>query len=103
MAAYARLGRQKEVADELGLSIQTVKNHMANVLHKLGVESSVEAYSILGWLQVPGADDYRGWVRLMERTLYAMADHMTVPDSSLPVDESSVAAVTPALSLRGAA
>jgi len=35
LAAYPRLGRGKLIAYELGISEQTVKNHITNILRKL--------------------------------------------------------------------
>ena len=55
-------GRQnKEVAQKMGLSVATVRNHIHNILDKLDVHSKLEAVSLSfrnGWIQVeadPGA------------------------------------------------
>jgi DNA-binding NarL/FixJ family response regulator len=37
----------KEIARALGLSVHTVKRHVANILNKLGVQSRVEAATLL--------------------------------------------------------
>lgn len=44
----------KEVAFNLGISIQTVKNHISSSLRKLGIDGSgiVYAFIELGWLRV---------------------------------------------------
>jgi DNA-binding CsgD family transcriptional regulator len=43
----------KEVADDLGISLTTVKNHFSNIYIKLGVDNIVQAYVVLGWLSGP--------------------------------------------------
>jgi DNA-binding CsgD family transcriptional regulator len=52
-------GRQnKEVAQKLGLSLATVRNHVHNILDKLGVHSKLEAVSLAfrnGWVPPEGA------------------------------------------------
>ena len=53
MRQYALWGRQKEVAAYMGLSLQTVKNTLTTVYAKLGAESSIEAFRLLGWLRIP--------------------------------------------------
>ena len=51
--------QNKEVAQKLGLSLATVRNHVHNILDKLGVHSKLEAVSLAfrkGWVSgdVPG-------------------------------------------------
>ena len=43
-----------QVAYELGVTEQTVKNHLGLVYARLGAEHLIEALRILGWLRVPG-------------------------------------------------
>ncbi len=43
-----------QVAYELGITEQTVKNHLGLVYTKLGAEHLIEALRILGWLRLPG-------------------------------------------------
>ncbi len=43
-----------ECAAEIGISDQTVKNHLTSVYHKLDVTNGTEAMRALGWLKVPG-------------------------------------------------
>lgn len=50
---------QKEAAHQMGVSVQTVKNHLSIAYHLLGVGSLVEAYLVLGWLRIPGVDAER--------------------------------------------
>lgn len=45
--AYIELGSQKVVAHEMGLSLQTVKNHVSVVLWKLNVHSITQAAIIV--------------------------------------------------------
>jgi DNA-binding NarL/FixJ family response regulator len=42
-----------QVAYELGVTEQTVKNHLGVVYAKLGAEHLIEALHILGWLRLP--------------------------------------------------
>lgn len=44
---------EKETAESLNISVQTVKNHLSNAYRKLGVNRLSEAYLILGWLRLP--------------------------------------------------
>jgi DNA-binding NarL/FixJ family response regulator len=53
----------KQVAYELGISEQTVKNHMSSVLRKLSVNDRTQAvvYAIReGWIQMPPAVENGG-------------------------------------------
>ena len=55
---YAASGLQnKEVAQKMGLSVATVRNHIHNILDKLDVHSKLEAVSLSfrnGWIPVDG-------------------------------------------------
>lgn len=54
--AYARLGSQRAVADELGIATQTVKNHLRDLYVRLNVEGgAVNALQALGWIRTPSA------------------------------------------------
>ena len=53
LEAYTRLGSQKRVAHELGIAVQTVKNHMASLYVKLNVGGAMEAVAALGWVRGP--------------------------------------------------
>ena len=46
-----------QVAYELGVSEQTVKNHLGLIYARLGAEHLIEALRILGWLRLPGESD----------------------------------------------
>jgi DNA-binding CsgD family transcriptional regulator len=51
--------QNKEVAQQLGISLATVRNHIHNVLEKLDVHSKLEAVSLafrLGWVVSAAAD-----------------------------------------------
>lgn len=52
--AIARGLQDKEIAQVLGISIQTVKNHNSSIYHKLGAETRIDVLRIVGWLRVPG-------------------------------------------------
>lgn len=53
ISTYARLGYQQLVAQEMNISVQTVKNHLSQVYLKLGVNNALEAMTVIGWLQFP--------------------------------------------------
>lgn len=57
------LGRTNlEVAEDLGITEQTAKNHAVSAYRKLGALCLVDALRELGWLVVPAPGDLRGRV-----------------------------------------
>ncbi len=51
--------QNKEVAQKLGISLATVRNHIHNILEKLSVHSKLEAVSLAfrqGWVTTPAPD-----------------------------------------------
>lgn len=69
LAAYARVGDQRQAAYDLGLSLRSVKESLTVAYRKLGARNVLEACLIKGWLQVPEVNDI----------------HMAVPASRLEV------------------
>jgi DNA-binding NarL/FixJ family response regulator len=43
----------REVAAEMGIALQTAKNHLHAAYDKLGARNLIEALNIVGWVQVP--------------------------------------------------
>ena len=53
-APLPRLGwTTREIGFELGISEQTVKNHVTAIYRRFCVESMMEVLLILGWLVIP--------------------------------------------------
>lgn len=76
--AYGRLGDTRLVADQLGITFQTVKNHLADAYRRLGVTSGAQAvYVLMGGdrsaLEVPEtSNDVRSLrlrIQVLERQL----------------------------------
>jgi DNA-binding NarL/FixJ family response regulator len=62
LAEVAAGSRNREVAETLGMSEQTVKNHLSTVFHKLGVANRTRAVTYAtrqGWLDLDEADERR--------------------------------------------
>jgi len=57
MERYAVLGSHKAVAHDMGLSTQTIKNHMSSIHAKLEASNMVEVFTALGWLRVRKWED----------------------------------------------
>lgn len=58
LGAIARGLQNKEIAQELGISLATVRNHVHNTLEKLEVHSKLEAVSLAfrrGWVAFPAS------------------------------------------------
>lgn len=50
---YAKVGHSGETATQLGLSVQTVRNHLNHIYLKLDVHSAIEALVAVGWVNLP--------------------------------------------------
>lgn len=48
---------RNEVAEILGLTMTTVREHLRLGYRKLGVASAIQAFRVLGWLEVPGEEN----------------------------------------------
>ena len=51
LSTYAELGEIRATADAVGLSSQTVKNHLRSIYAKLGVHSGMAAVYAMGWVK----------------------------------------------------
>ena len=67
LAAYARLSDQRCVAHEKRISVHTVKNLLESAYGRLDVTNVIEAYYVLGWLQVPAYQTPRSTAEEAER------------------------------------
>jgi len=53
LLAYLRTGSHKAAAHQLGMPIQSVKNHLSAAYGVLGVDNILGAAKAIGWLRVP--------------------------------------------------
>lgn len=53
LVEVAKGATAKRVAYSLGISVQTVKNHMSKIYEKLDTDNVIGAFTTLGWLKVP--------------------------------------------------
>ena len=53
LTAYLRTGSYQGAARQLGMPLQSVKNHLTAVYRRLGVDNALGAAKAIGWLQVP--------------------------------------------------
>jgi DNA-binding CsgD family transcriptional regulator len=54
VAEYVRTGSQKAVAHTLGISVQTVKNHLSAIYGRLETQGILQTLGVLGWITTPG-------------------------------------------------
>lgn len=71
LAAVVRTGSGKEAASALGISLQTLRNHLSALYAVLSVESAMEAATALGWthppVDAPSGPAACGWVGYCSR------------------------------------
>ena len=72
----------KAIADRLGCSVQTIKNHVANVRVKLGANCAIDAIGKLGWITVPDLGNLQpnrvmecGWLGTCGRPAFHRGHH----------------------------
>ena len=53
LRSFAEMGDQHRAAKRMGISYQTLKNHLRWAYLALGVHSAIDAFRVLGWLRVP--------------------------------------------------
>jgi DNA-binding CsgD family transcriptional regulator len=56
---YVRTGSMKEAAAALGISVQTVKNHLSTVYRRLETQGILQTLDVLGWISGPGSPPRR--------------------------------------------
>jgi len=44
-----------DIAEELKISVQTVKNHKLDIYRQVGSHNLAETFYLLGWLKVPNS------------------------------------------------
>lgn len=58
-AAIVETGAQKLAAEKLGVTLQTVKAHVSNLLFVTGEPNFLRGLVALGWLRPPGIGEER--------------------------------------------
>lgn len=102
LLAYGRLGDQRLVAEELGITTQTVKNHLSQAYGRLGVASGPQAiYMLMGGdqtaLQVPEAsNDVRGLRRRVEVLERQLSEAESALQANAAIERARQAASAPA-------
>lgn len=51
LRSYAKEGSMAQAATSLGITLQTMKNQVHDAYERLGASSSIQAFTILGWLR----------------------------------------------------
>lgn len=59
-ATRVRTGGNAETADALGISVNTVRVHIAELMYRVGAETFIETLAALGWLKVPDLSNPKG-------------------------------------------
>lgn len=102
LLAYGRLGDQRLVAAELGIGVQTVKNHLSQAYSRLGVGSAPQAiYVLMGGdqmaLQVPEAsNDTRGLRRRVEVLERQLSEAESALQANAAIERARQVASAPA-------
>ena len=71
-------GTQKDAATYIGISPQTLKNHLGDLYRKLGTNSAMETASKLGWVNIPSNENgprICGWVGYCSRSFNHKGRH----------------------------
>jgi Bacterial regulatory proteins, luxR family len=70
LEAFLITGSQKGAAEYMGISIQTVKNHLGALYQRLGVSGAIAAATHLGYINIPDSKNgpkICGWVAYCSR------------------------------------
>lgn len=53
LVTYARTGSTKRAAHRMGVSRSVIQTHLSEAYHRLGVQTNLDAFAAVGWLQPP--------------------------------------------------